>query len=641
MGGTTNRGRGRFSRGELPIRLRAALEVADRMPLVRGVARAVAERLAAATLARIGRRRGVLAAYARGSHGRGDFVPLASDLDLAIVLREPDRRPDFATTLGVLGALSRMRVWNPLLRDTWHLIVGETEWPLVERHWSLFQLDDWRDRDGRPRPFARAPADARLALAARWNRLHLWTDSALRHVLAPAPWNAERALAFAAAEKKALWFAAALAGEPPPRRRQQPPRGPGAAHARAAKLLQRLEEAAGRVAAAAGLEPRALPPGEPPHDAGEQAIADAVVRHLPDEAGSARLLLHSGIVAVALAQPPPAAEQRVALVAALERAAAETGKRWFPYLSPLSLALAPIYEPVRVLDPAAPRATRALDAADAAGPAPGMPVPFLLAEQLRYEALFAGADLRATAARAPDDPGLVYTTRRLARLLVWLETGKLERDGEAAVSAARRLHRDVDAAVAREPARREERFAVNAALFVAIVAALEGEAAPGLVGPAGALPAKKVPEGFERATPYICVNDAAAAIEFYKKAFGATETMRLAEPGGRIGHAEVKIGGAPIMLSDEYPDHGATSPQTLGGTAVAIHLYVDDVDAFVARAEAAGAKVERPVQDQFYGDRSATLLDPYGHRWFFATHKETLTPEETQRRYDAVLKAGG
>jgi len=144
-----------------------------------------------------------------------------------------------------------------------------------------------------------------------------------------------------------------------------------------------------------------------------------------------------------------------------------------------------------------------------------------------------------------------------------------------------------------------------------------------------------------RATPYLCCKDAARAIEVYKKAFGATEAMRLSEPGGRIGHAEIRIGDAPIMLSDEYPEMDVRSPQSLGGSPVLIHLYVDDVDALASRAVAAGAKLLRPVADQFYGDRSGTLTDPFGHRWMIATRKEDVSAAEMQKRYDALMKTGG
>ena len=138
--------------------------------------------------------------------------------------------------------------------------------------------------------------------------------------------------------------------------------------------------------------------------------------------------------------------------------------------------------------------------------------------------------------------------------------------------------------------------------------------------------------------PYLCCNDAARALGFYTAALGATETMRLTEPGGRIGHAEISLGGATIMLSDEYPDHGARSPRTIGGTPVKLHLYVDDVDAVVARAAAAGATIVRAPTDQFYGDRAGEIEDPFGHHWMLATRKEAVSPQEIQRRYAAMMK---
>ena len=144
--------------------------------------------------------------------------------------------------------------------------------------------------------------------------------------------------------------------------------------------------------------------------------------------------------------------------------------------------------------------------------------------------------------------------------------------------------------------------------------------------------AKPIPEGFHSVTPYLCVNDAAGALEFYKKAFGATELMRMPDPGGRIGHAEVKIGDSIIMLADEFPEMGFRSPQTLGGSPFAIYLYVEDVDAVVGQAVAAGAKLVKEVKDQFYGDRNGGLEDPFGHIWYVSTHKEDVSPEEMKRR---------
>jgi PhnB protein len=152
---------------------------------------------------------------------------------------------------------------------------------------------------------------------------------------------------------------------------------------------------------------------------------------------------------------------------------------------------------------------------------------------------------------------------------------------------------------------------------------------------------KTIPDGFHAATPYLCCRDAQKALAFYKEAFGAVETMCLAEPSGRIGHAEFKIGDAVFMLSDEYPEMGVRSPQALGGSPVTMHLYLDDVDAFARRAVAAGATLTRPVSDQFYGDRSGNLEDPFGHRWMIATHIEDVPAEEMDRRYRAMMATGG
>lgn len=133
--------------------------------------------------------------------------------------------------------------------------------------------------------------------------------------------------------------------------------------------------------------------------------------------------------------------------------------------------------------------------------------------------------------------------------------------------------------------------------------------------------------------PYITVRDAARAIGFYVQVFEARELFRLAEPQGRIGHAELAIGGSLLMLSDEYPDFGALSPAAVGGSPVTLHLYVRDVDAVLARAEAAGATILRAAKDEFYDDRSGMLQDPFGHRWMLASRREEVTPQEMQRRW--------
>jgi len=141
-----------------------------------------------------------------------------------------------------------------------------------------------------------------------------------------------------------------------------------------------------------------------------------------------------------------------------------------------------------------------------------------------------------------------------------------------------------------------------------------------------------IPAGYHNVTPYLIVRNAAAAIDFYKKAFNAVELMRFPGPGNKIMHAEVKIGDSPVMLSDEMPEGGYVGPQTLGGVGVSMMLYVDDVDTRFAQAVAAGATIKRPVQDQFYGDRTGTLVDPFGHVWSIGTHKEDVSMEEMQRR---------
>ena len=145
-----------------------------------------------------------------------------------------------------------------------------------------------------------------------------------------------------------------------------------------------------------------------------------------------------------------------------------------------------------------------------------------------------------------------------------------------------------------------------------------------------------IPEGYHTATPYLIIDGAARAIEFYKSAFGATELMRMADPAGKIGHAEIRIGDSPIMLADEAPDMDARSPHSIGGSPVSIMIYVEDVDAVVGRAVAAGATLTRPVEDKFYGDRAGSLTDPFGHTWHVSTHKEDVSPDEMKKRMAAL-----
>ena len=147
--------------------------------------------------------------------------------------------------------------------------------------------------------------------------------------------------------------------------------------------------------------------------------------------------------------------------------------------------------------------------------------------------------------------------------------------------------------------------------------------------------AKPIPDGYEGITPYLICKNAEAAIDFYKRAFGAEEIVRIGQPG-MVGHAEMRIGKAIFMLADEFPSMGARGPETIGGTPVSLYIYVEDVDSFTQKAIEEGLKVLKPVADQFYGDRSGHFEDPFGHQWGFATHMEDLTPDELDQRAKAM-----
>ena len=153
---------------------------------------------------------------------------------------------------------------------------------------------------------------------------------------------------------------------------------------------------------------------------------------------------------------------------------------------------------------------------------------------------------------------------------------------------------------------------------------------------------KAIPEGYHTVTPHLVIKDAGKAMEFYKKAFGAEEIFRMSGPDGKtIMHAEIRIGNSHLMLNDEMPDYGAVGPQSIGGTPVTLHLYVSDVDSSFKRAIEAGATEEMAVADMFWGDRYGKLLDPFGHKWSIATHKEDVSPEECMRRMEKEFGDGG
>jgi PhnB protein len=149
---------------------------------------------------------------------------------------------------------------------------------------------------------------------------------------------------------------------------------------------------------------------------------------------------------------------------------------------------------------------------------------------------------------------------------------------------------------------------------------------------------KPIPDGYPSLNPYLIVRDGAAAIDFYQNVFGAKLRMKLDAPGGRIGHAELEIGNGLFMLADEHPEMGALAPTTIGGTPVGLHVYLEDVDAVAKKAVAAGATLKRPVENQFYGDRLGSIIDPFGHLWHISTHVEDVSPEEIGRRAAAMAK---
>ena len=151
---------------------------------------------------------------------------------------------------------------------------------------------------------------------------------------------------------------------------------------------------------------------------------------------------------------------------------------------------------------------------------------------------------------------------------------------------------------------------------------------------------KTIPEGYHTATPYLILQDAAKALEFYKEAFGAIEIVRMASPDGKVGHAEIKIGDSMLMLGEETLEMGYRGVQSYGGSPISIMLYVEDCDALFNQAVAAGAEIKHPLKDQFYGDRSGTVADPFGFQWNLSTHKEDDTPEDMKKRMEAVMGQG-
>jgi len=153
------------------------------------------------------------------------------------------------------------------------------------------------------------------------------------------------------------------------------------------------------------------------------------------------------------------------------------------------------------------------------------------------------------------------------------------------------------------------------------------------------MPVQPIPPGFHSVTPYLIVRGAARALDFYTSVFGATEIDRMPTPDGKIAHAEIRIGDSPVMLADEFPEMGALSPESIGGSPITLHVYVEHVDAVFDKAIGGGARVDRPVKDQFYGDRAGSFVDPFGHKWNVATHVEDVSPEEMEKRAQQAMQA--
>jgi PhnB protein len=148
---------------------------------------------------------------------------------------------------------------------------------------------------------------------------------------------------------------------------------------------------------------------------------------------------------------------------------------------------------------------------------------------------------------------------------------------------------------------------------------------------------KPIPDGYHSVTPYLSLKSADAAIKFYERAFGAKEILRLPMPDGGVAHAEIEIGNSRVMMADENPGYGNKSPETLGGSPISLAIYVEDVDSAFDKAVKAGATVKRPVEDQFYGDRAGTLMDPFGYQWSLMTHKEDVSPDEMKGRMQKMF----
>lgn len=437
-------------------RLIGALTRRSRLPRV--VARWIVRLLLAVSLPALRASPWVKAVFLRGSQARGDAVPLVSDVDLAIIVREESEGPSWEASVAVLKRLRRAALFNPLIRDSWQLIAGDTEWRLFQQFWFLFQLDEWKDEQGRKPSFAASPIDARLAMAASWNRQHMWTDIAVRHILSPFAGGLRRASAFAAAEKKALQHANRLRPELAPPERQLPPSG----HLlkRGAALLTSLDDSAAAISSRLNFPELAQRWWAGTVEVGSSPILAAISRYF-DVSKLFSAILRNPPRVLLVTQRRLSISELSSLLDRLSALSQTLQVQFFVY-SPLTLSLAPIIDEIHVLDaqPCGPLGIR-------------LDEPLLLREQLFFEAVYLGAELRVLADRPVRGREPPLLTFKLARSLLYFTIGKIIRDRAAAVEQVGNLYPGVGRLINEGVSTRQGWFRVNSILFQELVGELD------------------------------------------------------------------------------------------------------------------------------------------------------------------------
>jgi hypothetical protein len=400
----------------------------------------------------------------RGSHGRGDALPLVSDVDLAIIVREDGGGPAWQASVEVLKRLRRAAWLNPLIRDSWQLLAGDTEWHLFQRFWYLFQLHEWRNECGLQPSFVATPPIERLAMAASWNRQHMWTEIALRHALSPSGGSSYDAEHFAGAEKKALQHANRLT--PCPAREEQEPHSTREILKRAASLLIRLDDSAAVISSRLNLPEMARPWCADSEEMCSSSVLQVISRYLHIPTNFSAVLLNSrGMLLVT--QRRLSTSEMAGLLEPLSALSRTLRKPLFLY-SPQTLSFAPIIDSVQVLhaQPSDPCAGRYEE-------------PWLLCEQLFFEAIYLGAELRVLADREVRGPGPPLLTFKLARTLLYFVVGKIVRDRAAVLEQVGNLYPGVGRLLNEGVSTQRGWFLVNSILFREVVGALDRLATSG------------------------------------------------------------------------------------------------------------------------------------------------------------------